>query len=206
MAYQKEKTMNKEELEAGLIELDEALRKAFPGPEKIECLIVGGACLIFLDVTDRVTEDIDVVIFNLLGSQEESTLIFKAPLADKIRTIIKRIGRNRFGLRGEHALWYNDNCAPFVLELSNNILPDIRLLKEYNKLCLYVPDNLQYILALKLMAGRPSKDHDDIRKLCERFGVQNRAQAKQVVDSYFPDIMAQYRHQLPSTLKELFRE
>lgn len=198
--------MNREELEAGLVELDEALAKAFPGPEKIECLVVGGACLIFLEVTNRATEDIDVVIFNLLGSQEESTLIFKAPLADKVRTIIKRIGRKRFGLKGEHALWWNDNCAPFLLELSRNVLPDMRLLKAYNKISLYVPDDLKYILALKLMAGRPQKDHDDIYKLSQRFNIQTRAQAREVVNVYFPDPLDQLHYQLSITLKTLFKE
>ncbi len=83
-----------------LIELDKALAKEFPGPEPMQCLVVGGACLILQEVTNRATEDIDVIIFNLMGS-EESTLIFKTPLALKIRRIIKRIGK-QYGLKGEH--------------------------------------------------------------------------------------------------------
>lgn len=197
--------MNKEELEKGLLELDVALAKAFPGPEAIECMLVGGACLIFQGITTRVTTDIDVVIFNLMGS-EESTLIFATPFTNKIRNLIKRVGKRLFGLQGEHALFFNDNCAPFLLELGHNELPPLRLFKKYTKLHLYVPDNLQYILALKLMAGRPAKDHDDIRKLCELLGVQTRAQAKRVVDSYFPSIKDQYDYRLPKTLQELFDE
>jgi hypothetical protein len=195
--------MNKVELEEGLLELDAALTKAFPGESAIECMIVGGACLIFLDVTNRATEDIDVVIFNLMD-QEESTLVFETPLVNKIRRLIKSIGRRKFGLKGDHSLFFNDNCSPFLLELSNNELPPIRLLKRYSKLHLYVPDDLRYILALKLMAGRPAKDHDDIYKLCARFGIQTRAQAKRVVDTYFPSIRDQYEHRLPKTLQDLF--
>ena len=38
--------MNKPELETLLEELDEALVKAFPGPEPMSVLVVGGACLL----------------------------------------------------------------------------------------------------------------------------------------------------------------
>src|SRR6266566_1750925 len=148
--------MNKPELEALLEELDEALAQAFPGPEPMSVLVVGGACLIFQDVTNRSTEDVDVIIFEMMGS-EESTLIFNSPIADKIRRIIKGIGR-RHGLKGERQMFLNDDCAPFLLELSENELPPMRLLKAYQKLHLYIPDDLKYILACKLMAGRPTKD------------------------------------------------
>lgn len=99
--------MKKLELEALLEELDEALVKAFPGPEPMSVLMVGGACLIFQGVTDRSTEDVDVIIFEMMGS-EESTLIFNAPIADKIRRIIKSIGR-RHGLRGKQQMFFNDD-------------------------------------------------------------------------------------------------
>jgi Nucleotidyltransferase of unknown function (DUF6036) len=80
--------MNKSELETLLEELDEALVKAFPGPEPMSVLVVGGACLLFQEVTNRPTEDVDVIIFEMMGS-EESTLIFNSPIADKIRRFIK---------------------------------------------------------------------------------------------------------------------
>ena len=60
--------MNKEELEALLDELDEALVVAFPGPETISVLVVGGACLVLSDVTTRPTKDVDVIITDLLGT------------------------------------------------------------------------------------------------------------------------------------------
>ena len=49
-----------------LEELDEALVKAFPGPGLMRVLVVGGACLLFQEVTDRPTEDVDVIIFEML--------------------------------------------------------------------------------------------------------------------------------------------
>ena len=194
--------MNKLELETLLQELDLALVKAFPGPEPLSVLVVGGACLLFQDVITRPTEDVDVIIFEMLGS-EETTLIFHSPIADKIRRIIKGIGK-RHGLRGDHQMFFNDDCCPFLLELSENELPPMRLFKAYQKLQLYVPDDLQYLLACKLMAGRPTKDFADIQALCQRLEVRNRAQAQQVVDQYFPSPVHQDIHLLSQTLEILF--
>ena len=163
--------MNKPELESLLEELDEALVKAFLGPELMS--VVGGACLLFQGVTSRPTEDVDVIIFEMMGS-EESTLIFHSPIADKIRRIIKGIG-NHHGL-----------------------------LKAYRKLHLYVPSDLGYILACKLMAGRPEKDLVDIQVLCRTLGIRNRAQAQSVVDQYFPSPIHQATYQLPRTLGGIF--
>lgn len=194
--------MNKPELEALLEELDEALVKAFPGPEPMSVLMVGGACLLFQGVINRPTEDVDVIIFEMMGS-EENTLIFNSPIADKIRRIIKGIGK-RHGLKGQQQLFFNDDCAPFLLELSENELPPMRLFKAYQKLHLYVPGDLRYILACKLIAGRATKDFADINALCQRFGIRNRLQAQSVVDQYFPSPVDQSVHLLSATLDSLF--
>lgn len=196
--------MNKPELEALLEELDEALVKAFPGPEPLRVLVVGGACLLFQGVISRPTEDVDVIIFEMMGS-EESTLIFQSPIADKIRRIIKGIGK-RHGLKGERQMFFNDDCSPFLLELGENELPPMRLLKAYQKLHLYIPSELGYILACKLMAGRPEKDLADIEVLCRTLRIQNRAQAQQVVNQYFPSPIHQATYLLPQTLERLFGE
>jgi hypothetical protein len=194
--------MIKSELEALLEELDEALAKAFLGQATISVLMVGGACLLFQDVITRPTEDVDVIIFDMLGS-EESSLIFKAPLADKIRRIIKGIGK-RHGLKGQQQLFFNDDCSPFLLELSENELPPMRLFKAYSKLLLYVPDDLSYILACKLIAGRAAKDFGDIAALCQQLNIHTRIQAQEVVDRYFPSPIQQTVHQLSQTLDILF--
>ncbi|HJT56057.1 MAG TPA: DUF6036 family nucleotidyltransferase [Ktedonobacteraceae bacterium] len=194
--------MNKPELEALLEEFDEALVKAFPGPEPMSVLMVGGACLLFQEVTNRPTEDVDVIIFEMMGS-EENTLIFKSPFADKIRRIIKGIGK-RHGLKGEHQMFFNDDCSPFLLELSENELPPMRLLKAYQKLHLYVPSDLRYILACKLMAGRPEKDFVDIEVLCRMLGIQSRLQAQRVVNQYFPSPIHQTTYLLSRTLDRIF--
>src|SRR5260221_3153 len=194
--------MNKSELETLLEELDEALAKAFPGPEPMSVLVVGGACLLFQGVTTRLTEDVDVIIFEMMGS-EENTLIFHAPIADKIRRIIKGIGK-RHGLKGERQMFFNDDCSPFLLELSENELPPMRLFTAYHKLRLYVPSDLRYMLACKLMAGRPEKDLADIDVLCRTLGIQNRTQAQHIVNQYFPSPIFQSAYQLPRTLDSIF--
>ncbi|HEU5383788.1 MAG TPA: DUF6036 family nucleotidyltransferase [Ktedonobacteraceae bacterium] len=61
------RAMSREELETLLQQLDEAIVQAFPGPEPIKMLVVGGACLVFADVLVRLTQDIDVIIFDLMG-------------------------------------------------------------------------------------------------------------------------------------------
>ena len=59
--------MNRREIEAYLLELDEAFAEAFPSPEPMRVLVVGGACLLLADVTTRATKDIDVIITDLEG-------------------------------------------------------------------------------------------------------------------------------------------
>jgi hypothetical protein len=194
--------MNKSELETLLEELDEALVGAFPGPGVLSVLVVGGACLLFQGIITRPTEDVDVIIVEMLGSEEYS-LVFQSPIADKVRRIIKGIGK-RHGLKGEQQTFLNDDCAPFLLELSENELPPMRLFKAYRKLQLYVPHDLHYILACKLMAGRATKDFADIGTLCQRLTIGTRTQAQEIVDRYFPSPVHQAIYQLAQTLELLF--
>ncbi len=196
--------MNKQELETLLEELDESFVKAFPHTALMRVLVVGGACLLFQNVTTRPTDDVDVIIFEMMGG-DETTLIFKTPLADKIRRIIKSIGR-RHGLKGERQMFLNDDCSPFLLEMSDNELPPMRLLKAYQRLHLYIPNDLGYILACKLMAGRPVKDLPDIAVLRQILDIQSREQAQRVVNQYFPSPIQQSTNLLSQTLERIFGE
>jgi hypothetical protein len=78
------------------------------------------------------------------------------------------------------------SSAPFLLELSEYELPPMRLLQAYRKLHLYAPRDLDYLLACKLMLGRPEKDGADIAILRQTLSIQSPAQAKKLVDRYFP--------------------
>lgn len=193
--------MNKQEMEAYLVELDEALAKAFPSPEPIRVLVVGGACLLLSDVTTRTTKDIDVIITDLEGTGE-ATLVYQLTKTTKrIRQIIAAIGKNH-GLPPKERMFFNDDCAPFLLDMG--ALPPTRLFRAYRKLYLYVPADLGYILACKLMAGRPDKDYIDIQVLQKTLGLHTRNQAQALVDRFFPDPHDQHIYQLSKTLSEVF--
>jgi hypothetical protein len=193
--------MEREDLETLLTELDDALMQAFPGPEPISILVVGGACLLFAGVTARPTKDIDVIVTDLFGTGEASLIYNLTKTTRKIRQIIGQIGKSH-GLRGNDRMFLNDDCAPFLLELGD--IPPVRLLRTYRKLHLYVPEDLSYILACKLIAGRVAKDYPDIVVLRTILAISTREQAQSVVDRYFPDPLLQSVYQLPETLDQLF--
>src|SRR6266571_4501343 len=176
--------MNREELEELLAELDDALVQAFPGPEPIRVLVVGGACLLFAGVTTRPTEDIDVIITDLLGTGEATLVTNLTKTTRKVRRIIDGIGKSH-GFKGDKRMFLNDDCAPFLVELG--AIPPVRLLRSYQKLHLYIPADLSYILACKLIACREDKDLEDIATLRKLLRITTRAQAQQVVNQFFPD-------------------
>jgi len=194
--------MMKTEVEALLQAFDEALVDAFPGPEPLSVLLVGGACFLLQDITVGPTDSVDVIILEMLGSQQH-TLVFHSPTADKIRRIIRAIGK-RHGLKGERQHFFNDDAAPFLLELSEQELPPKYLLKAYRKLQLYAPRDLRYILACKLMLGRPEQDGAEIAVLCQTLAIENQVQAQQLVGHYFPSSADQARYRLPHTLESTF--
>jgi hypothetical protein len=154
------------------------------------------------EITTQPTDSVDTIILEMLGSQER-TLVFHSPTADKIRRIIRAIGK-RHGLKGECQQFLNDDSAPFLLELSEQELPPMRLLKAYRKLHLYAPRDLGYLLACKLMVGRPGKDGAVMAVLCQTFAIQSPAQAQQLLDQYFPSPAHQATYRLPRTLESLF--
>jgi len=195
-------SMTKSELEVLLEEFDAALVKAFPGPEPMSVLLVGRACLLLQGIITQPVDSVEVIIFEMLGS-EERTLVFHSPTADKIRRIIREIGKCH-ELKGERQQFFHDDSAPFLLELSEQELPPMRPLSAYRRLHLYVPRDPGYLLACKLMLGRPEHDGADIAVLCQTLAIQSRAQAQQLVDRYFPSPAHQAAYRLPCTLESLF--
>jgi hypothetical protein len=193
--------MNKDELEGMLEELDMEINHAFPGPEKIQVLVVGGACLLFTGTTTRPTEDIDVIITDLFGKGKASLVVNLDTTTKKIRKIVESVGE-RHGFKGSKKMFLNDDCAPFLIELGD--IPPHKVWKEYIKLVLCVPSDLSYILACKVIAGRPKKDYGDIEKLCSLLGITSIDQAKEVVDRYFPDHALQEFYDLSKNLNEIF--
>lgn len=193
--------MNREELERLLEDLDEALVASFPGPDTIRVLVVGGACLLLAGVSARPTHDVDVIITDLLGGGEASMVFELDQTIRKLRNQILAVGK-RHGLRGNARLFLNDDCAPFLRELG--AIPPTRLYWALRKLHLYLPADLSYILACKLIAGREQKDYEDIAVLRQVLKVETRAQAQRTVDRYFPDPVLQQTYGLHQTLDVLF--
>lgn len=193
--------MTKSEMEAYLIELDHALAQAFPDPRPIQVMMVGGAFLVLMGIIQRHTDDIDVVITDLEGTGEASLVYQLNKTTRRIRKIIETIGKQH-GLKGMHRMWLNDDCAPFLIDMGP--LPAVRLWRAYQKLHLYVPTDLGYILSCKLMAGRIQKDYPDIAVLRAQLGIQTREQAQALVDRFFPDKEKQRFQELPQTLDDLF--
>jgi hypothetical protein len=195
--------MNKREIEAYLVELDEALAEAFPNPEPMSVIVVGGACLLLLETTTRPTNDIDVIITDFEGAGEISLVYQLNKTTRRIRRIISTIGKNH-GLPSKDRMFFNDDCALFLLDIGD--LPEAHLFRAYRKLHLYIPADLGYILACKLMAGRPGKDFEDIAMLFQKLNIQSRSQAQVLVDRFFPDHGDQDIHKLSETLTKFFPE
>jgi hypothetical protein len=103
-------------------------------------------------------------------------------------------------------MFLNDDCASFLLELGQGTIPEIQLFRAYHKLHLYIPVDLRYILACKLMAGRPDKDFGDITLLRQKLNIHTREQARNVVKAFFPDPYHEHLYELPRTLNLIFPE
>lgn len=162
---------------------------------------MGGACLLFAGVTTRPTKDIDVIVTDLLGTGEASLIYDLTKTTRKIRRIIASIGKGH-GLRGDGKMFLNDDCVPFLRELG--AIPPMQLLQAYQKLYVYIPADLSYILACKLIAGRPAKDYADIAVLRRTLNIATRQQAEVLVNRFFPDPVLQSVYDLSKTLDDLF--
>jgi hypothetical protein len=83
-----------------------------------------------------------------------------------------------------------------------SIVPQGTLWRTYGPLEVYIPPD-DYILALKLLAGR-TKDQKDIQALCQQLHIRTRQQAQQIVDTYIPDKQVQQLNKLDKKLATVF--
>lgn len=129
----------------------------------------------------------------LLKDVEDSIL---SPLPHIFKTGARAVAkRNHISVT-----WINDVIGDFLRDTSN--VPQGTLWRTYGLLEVYVPE-APYILALKLLAGRP-KDQGDIQDLCTWLHIETRPQAQQVVDRYIPSKEVQQMNTLDKTLTALF--
>lgn len=112
------------------------------------------------------------------------------------KAAVRNVGK-RQALSGN---WINDVIGDFLYNTS--VVPEGTLWRQFGMLEVYVPPE-EYILALKLLAGR-QKDKNDILVLRQRLRIQTRQQAQQLVDHYIPDKQTQQNNNLADTLEDFF--
>ncbi len=98
------------------------------------------------------------------------------------------------------ASWLNDVISDFLRDIGN--VPEGILWRNFGMLEICLPPN-EYILALKLLAGR-QKDKEDIYALCQLEKVATRQQAQLLVDRYIPNKQIQQMNSLDDTLADFF--
>jgi len=180
--------MERQDIEACLRDLgDEMEHKRVKGP--IQVMITGGAYMLLMVQNRQFTEDIDFFPLNFQPPTQPSKETRACQSA--ARAVAKRHGLSRD--------WINDVSATMLGELGPD--PVFQLWATFKKLQVYLPP-LNYILALKLFAGR-QKDMDDIQALCQQLDITTRAQAQAILDAYvYPRWQQEYRVAL--TLKQVF--
>lgn len=154
----------------------------------VRILMVGGAFMLTQMHSMRMTKDVDV----LLKDIDDPTT---SPLYKVFKTAVRAVASRR----QIPTTWINDLIGDFLRDLGT--APNGVLWRTYVVLEVYVPE-AEYILALKLLAGR-QKDIEDIRLLCQQIHIQTRYEAQQLVDRYIPKKVQQV-NDLDDTLSDLF--
>src|SRR5436190_20397817 len=162
--------MQAQDIEMHLADLGQELHNmGISSPVRI--LMVGGAFMLTQMHSMRMTNDVDVLLKDIDDPRTSPQYrVFKAA----VRAVANR--------RQIPNTWMNDLIGDFLRDLGT--VPNGILWRTYAVLEVYVPE-AEYILALKLLAGR-QKDREDIRLLCQQIHIQSRNQAQQLVDRYVP--------------------
>ena len=150
------RAFTKNELLGYLAEVDAEL----PPGEDVKIAVVGGAAVMFL-VPGRVTDDVDVI---------------SEGMPEVLRAVAARVGR-RNGLRSD---WINDAAKGGLPDLDPELDP------------VYLGERLsvfhaspQYLLATKLLAGRPI-DVEDAVPLAAAAGITTSDEMLDLVQEAFP--------------------
>ncbi len=157
--------------------------------EPVRILMIGGAFMLTQVRNRSTTDDVDM----LLKDVDDPTI---SPLYQTFKKAVQAVAsRNQLSIT-----WINDVIADFIRNLGT--VPEGVLWRTYGMLEVYIPPG-EYILALKLLAGR-QKDREDIRALCQQLNVWTREQAQQVVDRYIPEKEVQQLSGLDDTISDIF--
>lgn len=178
--------MQYQDIEHNLTLLGEELGLKKP----IRLLLIGGAFMITQKIGERkTTGDIDVIVSldHPLTSHEYH--LFKSA----VRFVA-------YDLKISET-WLNDFASEALT--STGKIPKGTPWRTFGKLIEITLPPKDFILACKLLAGRP-KDSNDTIALCKVLRVKQREQAQAIVDTYFPDRQFQELSNVLVTLNRFF--
>ena len=154
----------------------------------LRMMLIGGAYMLLLENAPRSTEDID--IFWL----EEDAF-------ERMREVVSAC---MLEVARKHMLppnWFN--FLTQVILMQDIYIPDGTLWKRFGPLYIYIPPR-EYILALKMTAGRP-KDLDDCAILLPKTTIQTIEQAQELLNTYIlPEAQEEHGEQIEKSLGILF--
>jgi hypothetical protein len=179
--------MHAQNIETYLADLGQALQD-LRVQRPIRILLVGGAFMLTQVRNRPTTNDVDVVLKDIDN-----------PMTSPLYQIFKAAVRAVANSNRIPVTWINDLIGDFLRNAS--VVPEGVMWRHYGMLEVYIPE-AEYILALKLLAGRP-KDRNDTQALCQRLKVLTRHQAQQLVDRYIPNKQLQQLNNLDDTLDDV---
>jgi hypothetical protein len=145
--------------------------------------------MLLLENAPRPTEDID--IFWLEEDAFES-------MREIVSACMLEIAR----ARALPLNWFN--FLTQVIMMNDIFIPDGTLWKRFGPLHIYIPPR-EYILALKITAGRP-KDLDDCAILLPKTSIQTVEQAQELLNRYIlPEAQEEHAEQIKNSLDVLFK-
>ncbi len=180
--------MHAQNIETYLADLGQALQN-LRVQRPVRILVVGGAFMLTQLRNRPTTNDVDIVLKDV----DDPTT---SPLYQTFKAAVRVVASsNRIPVT-----WINDVIGDFLRHAS--VVPEGILWRHYGMLEVYIPE-VEYILALKLLAGR-QKDRNDIQALCQHLKIRTRHQAQQLVDRYIPNKQLQQLNDLDDTLNDVF--
>ena len=180
--------MQAQEIEAHLAELGQELQN-LNVPQPVRILLVGGAFMLTQLHNRSTTNDVDVILKDVDDSPN-------SPVYRAFKAAVRQVASNN----NLSNAWLNDVIGDFLRDASN--VPEGTLWRKYAMLEVYMPAS-EYILALKLLAGR-QKDRNDILALSQQLHIQTREQAQQLLDRYIPNKQVQQVNEVEDTLLDIF--
>lgn len=179
--------MEARDIERYLADLGAALKNR--GVKKpLRILLIGGAYMLLLEHAPRATEDIDIFWLD-----EEAF--------ERMREVLSACMLEVARKHGLPPSWFN--FLTQVILMHDIYIPDGTLWKRFGPLHIYLPPR-EYILALKITAGRP-KDLADCALLLPKTAIQTIGQAREVLNQYIlPEAQEEHSEQIEKSLDILF--